>query len=58
MSKLLSLIGYVKDRLNERSTWLFIGTGITAASALPAPWNYYSLAVATIAAFVPDGTVK
>lgn len=50
-------ISYTKARLEERSTWLLIGTGIAAASALPWPWSLASVIVATIAALVPDGTL-
>jgi hypothetical protein len=52
------MIQFLKARLNERSTWLLIGTGIAAASALPAPWSYVSAAVGVIAALVPDGSVS
>lgn len=52
------MIPYLKSRLNERSTWLLIGTGIAAASALPAPWSYVAAAVGVIAALVPDGSIK
>lgn len=52
------MIQFIKSRLNERSTWLLIGTGIAAASALPAPWSYMSMAVGVIAALVPDGSVS
>lgn len=48
---------YLRKRLNERSTWLLIGAGVTAASALPAPWSFASMAVAVVAALVPDGPV-
>ena len=51
------MIAYLKARLNERSTWLLIGTSATAASALPAPWSYVSIALAVVAALVPDGNV-
>lgn len=51
------MIRYLKARLEERSTWLLIGTGIAAASALPWPWSIGSMVVATIAALVPDGAV-
>lgn len=52
------MIQFIKSRLNERSTWLLIGTGIAAASALPAPWSYAAAVVGVIAALVPDGSVS
>ena len=46
------MIGFIKARLSERSTWLLIGAGVTAASALPEPWSYVSMAVGAIAAMI------
>jgi hypothetical protein len=51
-------IAYLKARLDERSTWLLIGTGVTAAAALEWPWSLVSFVVAVIAALVPDGAAK
>jgi hypothetical protein len=51
------MISYIKSRLKERSTLVGIGTAVAAASALPGPWNWISLAVGTLAALVPDGKV-
>jgi hypothetical protein len=50
-------IAFIRSRLNERSTWLLIGTGIAGASALPWPWSLASCVVAVIAALLPDGPV-
>lgn len=52
------MIQYLKARLDERSTWLLIGAGITAAAALAWPWSLVSVIVATIGALVPDGVAK
>lgn len=52
------MIGFLKARLSERSTWLLIGTGLAGASMLPVPWSYMSATVGVIAALVPDGKVK
>jgi fumarate reductase subunit D len=49
---------YLRNRLNERSTWIMFGAGVTAASALPSPWSYISMAVAIVGALVPDGPMK
>lgn len=54
----MNVIGYIRSRLNERSTWLMIGTAVAGAAALPAPWDYVAVGVGVIAALVPDGTVK
>lgn len=51
------MIRYLRTRFNERSTWVMIGTGIAAASALVSPWSYVAAGIAAVAAFVPDGTV-
>jgi hypothetical protein len=49
-------VAYLKARLDERSTWMFIGAGVTAAAALSWPWNVISFATAVIGALVPAGT--
>ena len=48
------MIRFLRTRLRERSTWLLIGAGVGAASALPAPWSYVSAALGVIAAIIPD----
>lgn len=48
---------WLRDRLDERSTWMLILSGIGTASALPRPWDIVSAIGHTIAAFVPDGTL-
>lgn len=52
------MIRYIRTRLNERSFWIAMGAGVTAASALDHPWGAIFLATAAIAALVPDGPVK
>jgi hypothetical protein len=47
-------ISYLRKRLDERSTWLLIGAGVTAAAALKWPWDLVAFVVATIGALVPD----
>jgi hypothetical protein len=49
-----ALIAYLKARLDERSTWLMIGAGVTAAAALRWPWDLVAATVATIGALVPS----
>ncbi len=55
---MMRAIRYIRARLNERSTWLLIGTGIAGAAALASPWSYVAAVVGVIAALVPDGSVK
>jgi hypothetical protein len=54
----MKALRYLRHRLEERSTYLLIGTGIAGAAALDAPWSYIAAAVGVIAALVPDGSVK
>lgn len=48
-------LAYLRARLNERSTWVAVGVGITGAAALSPPWSYAFIAVAVIGALVPTG---
>jgi H+/Cl- antiporter ClcA len=50
---MISLVEYLKARLEERATWALIGAGVTAAAALRWPWDAISFAVAAIGALVP-----
>ena len=52
------MTAYMRNRLNERSTWLLLGAGVAAASELREPWSFVSIAVAIVAAFIPDGNIK
>jgi len=49
----MNIVGFIKARLNERSTWAAIGTGVTGAAALAAPWSYVFVAIAVIGTLVP-----
>jgi hypothetical protein len=51
-------LSYIRQRLDERSTWLLIGAGVAAAAALSWPWSLVSAIIAVIAALVPDGTAS
>lgn len=53
----MNILRAMRNRLNERSTWLLIGSGIGTAAILPAPWSIVSAVVHTVAALVPDGDV-
>ena len=56
MSKILSAIRYIKNRLNEKSTWASIGVGVTGAAALAPPWSYVFIACAVVGVLVPTST--
>jgi hypothetical protein len=49
----MKTLEYIKARLNDKGTWLAIGTGVTGAAALSPPWSYVFLAVAVIGTLVP-----
>jgi hypothetical protein len=51
-------IPFLMRRLEERSTLMAIGAGVTVASALPSPWSWISLGIAALAAIVPDGSIR
>lgn len=57
MKWILTALRAVRKRLNERSTWLLIGSGIGTAAILEMPWSVVSAVVHTVAALVPDGPV-
>lgn len=50
------MIGYIKARLSERSTWIGIVAAATGAAALAAPWSYVAMAAGAIAAIIPERT--
>lgn len=53
-----STISYLRRRLNERSTYLFITGAMGSVAVLPKPFNWIGFIILAIAAFVPDGEVK
>ena len=55
---LLAVLRYIKARIIERSFWLQCGAAIVPAVALPMPYRAISIAIAVMAALVPDGTIK
>lgn len=56
MKHLYALKTYVCKRLGERSTWLLITAGISAAAALVWPWSAAFLLASIVMAMVPDNT--
>lgn len=53
---MLKIVGYLKDRLGEKSTWAAIGIGVTGAASLVIPWSYLFIAVAVVGALVPTSS--
>jgi hypothetical protein len=53
-----STISYLRRRLNERSTYLFITGAMGSVAVLPKPFNWIGFIILAVAAFVPDGEVK
>lgn len=53
---MIKLTKYLKARLEERSTWLAIGMGVTGAASLVIPWSYVFIAVAVIGTLVPTAS--
>jgi hypothetical protein len=51
-------ISYLRQRLNERSTYLFITGAMGSVAMLPTPFNWIGFVILTVAAFVPDGQVQ
>lgn len=50
----MRFLRYLRARLDERSTWLLIGTGVTGAAALEWPWSLAVALIGVAAALVPD----
>lgn len=50
---MIKLIGYIKRRLNEKSTYAAVVAAISGAAMLPAPWSYVAVAVGVIGVLVP-----
>jgi len=54
----MRVLRFLRVRLNERSTWVSLGAGVTAASVLPPPWSFVLMAIAVIGVVLPDGPVS
>ena len=48
-------VSYLRARLGERSTYMFVFGSLAAAAALPRPFNWIGFVILAVAAFVPDG---
>ena len=54
---MVKVIEYIKARLKEHSTYVGLSLAITAAAALPYPWNVFSFLAGFVGSMFPDGTV-
>lgn len=50
----MTALTYIKARLEERSTWLLIGTAVTGAAALEWPWSLVVALIGIASSLVPD----
>jgi hypothetical protein len=48
---------YIRERLDERSTYMLILASIGSVAGLSSPFNWIGFAVLIVAAFIPDGSV-
>jgi hypothetical protein len=48
------MLGYLKRRLSERSTWAAIGVAVTGAAALASPYSWIVIAAGVIGVLVPS----
>lgn len=55
--KIAGWVAFIKGRLQEKSTYVFLGAGVAAASALPAPWSYISMSLSVVASMLPDHVI-
>ncbi len=53
----LKTIQFIKDRLNETSTYVMVAMGAASASALTSPWSFIVFGAHVIAAMLPDKKV-
>lgn len=53
----MKVLEYLKARLLERSTYMFVMGSIAAVASLPKPFNWIGFGILSIAALVPDGSV-
>lgn len=51
----MTLLGYFKARLGERSTWAAISAAVVGAAAVAPPYSYILIAVGVLGAIVPTG---
>lgn len=47
-------ISYLRARLDERSTYMFVFGSLAAVAGLPHPFNWIAFVILVVAALVPD----
>ena len=57
ISKIRAAFAYLKARLDERSTYMFVLGSIASVAGLSEPFNWIGFIILTVAALVPDGPV-
>lgn len=50
---MIKVVGYVKARLNERSTWAAMTAAVTLGAALTAPYSWIAIALGILGAIIP-----
>jgi hypothetical protein len=58
LSKAQAVLAYLRARIVERSTWMFMFGSLASVASLPRPFNWIGFVILMVAAFVPDGPVK
>lgn len=53
LARFTALIGYIKARFNEASTYAGIGAAIAGANALSHPWDYVTVVVGSLGVIIP-----
>jgi hypothetical protein len=47
-------VGFIKERLSERSTYITISTGMVPLAVLPTPWSYVGFGLIVAMAMTPQ----
>ena len=58
LSKARAVLAYLKARVIERSTWMFVFGSIASVAGLPKPFNWIGFVILSVAALVPDAPAK
>jgi hypothetical protein len=48
------MIGYLRRRLEERSTWVALGAAVAGAAALPSPYSWIAIGIGIIGTLLPS----
>lgn len=52
----MKFLSYLKNRLDEKSTWAGVAAAITGGAALPSPYSWLCIAAGTIAVLIPTSS--